>query len=254
MDEPQEQPTSSGEHLEVLYQVTRKLTTFTELDEVVRFATSKVRELFKGDGCALILLDQKRNEFTFPVASQADSGTVDADRLSEIRFPADHGIAGWVLAHDQATLSKDTSEDPRFYGGVDYETQVRTDSILCAPLRSRAENIGVIEVINPAPEFLEEESLRFLEAIGNEVAVAYEKAELYEQLRGEVGNLRRISRFAGLAASGGGVLLVALVAAAHRARVLPWEDLLGRQGFWVAAFLIIGGIALTVTTSEQSGS
>ncbi len=249
-DEPEEQG-ASAEQLQVLFEVTRKLATFTELDEVVRFATRRARELFQGEGCALILLDRDRKEFTFPVASQKDSGTVDAERLAEIRFPADQGIAGWVVINDESALVKDTAEDPRFYGGVDYETQIRTESILCAPLRSASGSIGVIEVINPAPEFLEPASLRFLEALGNEIAVAYEKAALYDQLRGEVGNLRRISRLAGFLSTGVGLVLILLVAAAHRARVLPWTDLFGKSGVWIAALLFVGGIALTLLTREQ---
>jgi hypothetical protein len=135
----------SSERLELLYDVTRRLATFTELDEVVRFATRRARELFEAEGCALIMLDRERREFTFPVSSQKDSGAEPGRRLSEIRFPADRGIAGWVVANDEAALVEDTSTDPRFYGGVDRETEVRTQSLLCAPLRSGDGSIGVIE-------------------------------------------------------------------------------------------------------------
>ncbi len=242
----------SSEQLQLLFEVTKKLATFAELDDVVSFATSRTRELFDADGCALILLDHDRKEFSFPVSSQKDSGAVDAKRLSEIRFPADQGIAGWVVAHDQATMVEDTSKDDRFFSGVDRETTIQTKSILCAPLRSGGSSIGVIQVINPAPQWLDESQLHLLEAVGNEVAVAYEKAALYERLRGEVVNLRRLCRGAGYALLAGAVLLGGLSAAAHRARVLPWSDLLHHQGVIVALLLLAGGATLAFLARERS--
>ena len=241
----------SSERLELLYDVTRRLATFTELDEVVRFATRRARELFEAEGCALILLDRERQEFTFPVSSQKDSGAEPERRLSEIRFPADRGIAGWVVANDEAALVEDTSTDPRFYGGVDRETEMRTRSLLCAPLRSGDGSIGVIEVINPAGRFLNREALHFLEAIGNEIAVAYEKTALYERLRGEVLNLRKIGRAAGVCLAALGAAMTAVVVAAHRARVLPWSDLPSRRGLWIALLLIAGGIVLVTLVRDR---
>lgn len=237
---------SSADQLRVLYELTRRLATFADLDDVVRFATKRARELFDAEGCALILLDRRRNEFTFPISSQRESGTAGADRLAEIRFPADRGIAGWVVAHDEAALVEDTANDPRFYAGVDRETALETRSLLCAPLRSGGASIGVIEVINPAPVFLHAESLRFLETLGNEIAVAHEKASLYERLRGEVINLRNLCQGAGLALMliGGAVGIAAMLA--HRARVLPWWELATRRGTLAAMALVAVGAILIV--------
>lgn len=245
---------TSAEQLRVLYEVTRRLATFVELDDVVRFATRRARELFEAEGCALILLDRERGEFTFPVASQRESGAGSAERLAEIRFPVERGIAGWVVAHDEAALVADTSADTRFYDGVDRETAIRTRSLLCAPLRSGDEHIGVIEVINPATRFLEEQSLRFLETLGNEIAVAHEKAALYERLRGEVIGLRKLVTWAGtgLVALGGAIGVATAIA--HRARVLPWSDLPMRRGAIAAALLVLVGAILIAAALRRRSS
>ncbi len=243
------QQTSSNE-LRVLYEVSRKLTSFTDLDDVVGFATRRAREIFEADGCSLILLDRGRNEFAIPVASQRGAGVVTERALAEIRFPADQGIAGWVFKNDEAALVHDVANDDRFYGGVDHETDSQTRSLLCAPLRTGAVNIGVIEVVNPALRHLTEDRLQFLDTLGNEIALAYEKADLYRRLRAEVISLRQIGRIAGVAMSFGGFLMAAFVAMAHRARVLPWVDLFGRREMWVALVLLIGGVVVTVLTRK----
>ena len=48
---------SAPEQLHVLYDVARRLGTFTDLDELVRYATRKAREAFDAEGCALLLHD-----------------------------------------------------------------------------------------------------------------------------------------------------------------------------------------------------
>src|SRR5262249_31341098 len=136
--------TDALNELRVLSGLSRSLATFTDLDELVHYATRRTRELFNAEGCALLLLDPPHREFLFQVAGQRD--TASETELAEIRFPADRGVAGWVLAHDDAALVRDTAQDPRFYDAVDRRTEIHTKSLMCAPLRTRGGNIGVIEV------------------------------------------------------------------------------------------------------------
>jgi len=233
-----------SERLRVLYEITRKLATFTDLDDLLRFATRRARDLFEAEGCALLLLDRERNEFFFPIASQAESRRDSAERLAEIRFPADRGIAGWVVGHDESALVPDTAKDPRFYQGVDKSTQMQTRSLLCAPLRSRSGSIGVIEVVNPAPGSLTGEDLEFLEALASDIAIAHENAALYERLRGEVINLRKVCRAAGIAILGVGVAVAGGATFVHLAHALPLAELAMRSGIWTAAVLLAAGSVL----------
>src|SRR5262249_53010277 len=175
-----------GERVELLYAVTRRLATLHDVDELVRFATQRLREVFGADGCAILLLDEKRREFRFPVASQRAGAKTSEAALSEVRFPADQGIAGAVLAGGEAILVNDAQNDPRFYSGVDHQTGVTTRTLLAAPLRSPTGAVGVIEVVNPSSSPVHADDLEFLNALASDVAVAYEKARLYERLGDEI--------------------------------------------------------------------
>src|SRR5690606_7316122 len=124
---------AASQNLHVLADLSRSLATYTDLDALVHYATERVRALFDAEGCALLLLDAERREFCFPVASQGPPGSAAA--LAEVRFPADRGIAGWVLANDESALVPDVARDPRFYDAVDRQTAMRTRALLCAPLR-----------------------------------------------------------------------------------------------------------------------
>ena len=239
--------TDAFSRLRVLSDVGRALATFTNLDELVHYATHRTRELFDAGGCALLLLDREQHELFFPVASQRNPDAASTADLAEIRFPADRGVAGWVLAHNESTLVSDTSQDPRFYDAVDRRTTIQTRSLLCAPLRTRAGNIGVIEVVNPHADFLNRDDLDFLDTLGSEIGVAYEKAELYRELEGEVIDLRRFSRWAGFLLSLFGALLGIGATLYHRIRVLPWSELFARRGVLLGLLcLVIGGLLIAV--------
>src|SRR5262249_31224104 len=118
--------------LHLLYELNRRLTTVSDLDELLRFATRRARELFEADGCSILLLDGARREFHSPIASQSESQRASQAVLKSIRFPAEQGIAGWVVANDSPALVEDVAHDPRFYSGVDASTQTKTRSLLCA--------------------------------------------------------------------------------------------------------------------------
>ena len=232
------------DRLLLLYDLAREVTTFTDLDSLLRHATRRTRELLDAEGCTVLLLDDAGERLFFPVSSQIESRAETSARLEELSFPADQGVAGWVLKHDEATLVDDTASDPRFYPGVDREAGSTTRTLLCAPLRTRAGNIGVVEVINPARGRFTEDDVALLEGIAGDVAVACEKARLYDRLRHETLGLRQVCRFAGI-----GLVVVGLVFAlggiyAHLARALPLRELSARPAPWTGALLLAVGAAL----------
>jgi GAF domain-containing protein len=252
---------TDADRLHLLYEMSRRLATFSRLDELLRFVTRRTRELLEAEGCALLLHDRDRKELYFPIASQAESHPNAAAVLAEIRFPADRGIAGWVLAHDEAVYIADAQRDPRFYEAVDRRTNMTTRDLLCAPLRTRSGNIGVIEVINPGSTGAGTDTLEFLEVLAGDIAIAHEKAMLYERLRGEVLELRRIFRTAGIGLAVLGILIVLGAVYTHLGWALPMRELPTRPGVVIGAACVVGWAllmwiargALTQRTDDVTG-
>jgi GAF domain-containing protein len=235
---------SAADRLQLLYEVNRRLATVTDLEELLRYATRRAREVFEAEGCALLLLDAERREFHFPVASQSASGPASESRLAEVRFPADQGVAGWVLAHGESVMVEDVAGDPRFYPGVDQMTRMTTRALLCAPLRTEWGTIGVIEVVNPPPGSMSRDDLDLLEALASDIAVAHEKVQWHERLRGEVISLRQTCRWAGVGLVLVGVVLAVAVAAGQLAWALPFGELLSRPAFWAGLVTALVGLLL----------
>jgi Nif-specific regulatory protein len=156
----------------------------------------RTRDLLKAESSAILLLDEETQELFFPCS--ADVAREVEERFAAIRFPADRGIAGWVLQNGIAQLVPDVSRDERWYAQVDKQSGMTTHSLLCVPLRTRRGMLGVIELRNKVEGGFTTEDLTFLDALAGSIAVAIENARLHQvlrdaelRLREEVGVLNR---------------------------------------------------------------
>jgi len=178
----------SREQLELLYDVSRSLHGLIELNELLPVVVSKAKQLLDAEGCSVVLLDETGRELYFPFISP--ESTAVANRLRQLRMPADKGIAGAVVQSGESLLVADTRRDRRFYAAVDQQTGGDTRSIICAPLRTQHGIIGVIECVNKRSGGFVQNDLTFLEALSGSIAVAIENARLYETLKRSEARLR----------------------------------------------------------------
>jgi len=172
---------SSTEQLSLFLELSRAFGTLMELGDLLPLVMTRTNAAFAAESCALLLLDEERQELFFPVTS--DISPERAERLKAMRFPADKGVAGWVLQQGKPALVSDVGRDQRFYAGVDRQSGAQTRELLCAPLHTRHGTIGVIELRNKREGAFSQEDLVFLDALAGSVAVAIENARLYQQVR-----------------------------------------------------------------------
>lgn len=155
-----------------------RLNSLLNLPELLGAIIESVAALLSAETSSLLLLDEATNELTFEVATGESGETV-----REMRVPADRGIAGWVLAHNETVRIADVAGDPRFYGQIDESSGFQTRSMLAVPLTIRDRPIGVIEAINkqgPGGFTARDEELAV--AFAAQSAVAIDNARLYRQL------------------------------------------------------------------------
>lgn len=101
-------------------------------------------------------------------------------------MPADKGIAGWVFTHCQPDIVHDVRSNEHFYSAIDESLGYYTSSLVGAPLMTKGERIGVIEVLNKrSGEEFDEQDLNTLSALVGQAAIAIVNARLYSQIREE---------------------------------------------------------------------
>jgi Nif-specific regulatory protein len=181
----------------LLYDLGCGFAARTEIVDLLPFVLSKCREALNAEGASILFLDRDRNEFYFPYVSGADS--VATSRLSDLRFPADQGVAGAALRSGRSLKVDDAQGDSRHYRRADETTGLLTRNMIATPLISPGGPVGVIEVINRlGQDAFSDEDVHFLEALAGSVTIALENARFYAQvkesearLRTQMGALRR---------------------------------------------------------------
>ncbi len=174
--------------LEVLTRTSNIINSTLDLQKLLKIVMQLVTEVLHVESSSIMLLNEKKNELIFEVALGKKGKEV-----KRITFPADKGIAGWVINNQKPLLVPDVTKDARFYQGVDLITQYETKSVLCVSLQIKERIIGVLEAINKIVGNFEQEDITLLESIANQVAIAIENAQLYKKLEQKVEFLSFVS-------------------------------------------------------------
>ncbi len=132
------------------------------------------RRLFNAGASSIALIDRDTSELVFEAAAGAGS-----EDILGMRFPANQGIAGWIVMTGEAIAVADVRRDPRFSQGFAQSTGYVPTSIMAAPLLVGDEVEGVIEVLDKASAAsFGLDDLELLGLFANPAAVAVEQARL----------------------------------------------------------------------------
>ncbi len=125
------------------------------------------------DGGSLLLVEG--DWLAFKIAK----GTRGAG-LAGLKIPLSQGIAGWVVERGKPVRINDAREDIRFYPEVDRITSYETKSVLCVPLRIRAETIGALELVNKEGGEFTPDDEELLSYFAGQAALSMEKTKFYD--------------------------------------------------------------------------
>jgi GAF domain-containing protein len=102
------------------------------------------RTIFEAGACSLLLLDGDTGELVFEaVAGDGEEFLVGA------RFPADRGVAGWVLASGEPVAIDDLGDTDMFARDLAERTGYVPGAIMVVPVVYDGSALGVLEVLDP---------------------------------------------------------------------------------------------------------
>lgn len=105
------------------------------------------RAIFGAQASSVFLLDEEAQELVFQSVSGRGEGL-----LVGRRFPATDGIAGWVVASGEPMVVNDLSNNAVFDRDLAESTDYVPSSLMAAPLVYGERMLGVLEVLDPAPQ------------------------------------------------------------------------------------------------------
>lgn len=179
--EPQRKPEveATRASLELLYHVSRELTTALDLHTVLqRVVFLAMRTVGAISGSIIVLDDNGR-----PVESAIITGEYVHDHTTQrLRVTLEKGLAGWVVRNRQSVLVTDTGRDDRWMQ-KQYEGEEATapKSAVSAPLLVRERMVGVMTLVHPQAGFFNHDHLALVQAIADQAGIAVLNARLYAE-------------------------------------------------------------------------
>jgi Nif-specific regulatory protein len=170
---------------QILYQISELLNNITDLDELLVKILDLAVDHLSAERAAVILYNPKDDNLELKITRGIEIETkTDALKISR-------NVIKDVLRTQEPLIIEDTRHDPEIslYKSVITHNIL---SILCVPLTTKNKTLGTIYVDHRSLSgIFSREDLDFLKAFANLIAVALDKAQLYNELNEEVFQLKK---------------------------------------------------------------
>ncbi len=164
--------------LQKLQEISAVLNSTLNQAEVRKRAIEAATALMEAETGSLLLLDESAGELYFDVAL-GEKG----EGVRQIRLKLGQGIAGHVAQTGQPVIINDVQSDPRFAREADKKTGFVTRNMVCVPVKAHGKLLGVLQAINKLNGGLfNDADQQDLISLGNQVGIAIENANLYEEI------------------------------------------------------------------------
>jgi PAS domain S-box-containing protein len=177
---------------QALFRIANSLYQYRRLEDRLEFIIKEVQELLAVRGASVILLDEEKQEFYFPVSNYDDA--ITGKRMKEIRFPADKGVAGHVYHTGKPHIVLDYPRSPYYFPVVDLKSGFQTHNMLDVPIQIPERMIGVLCAVNKKDGEFDQNDIDFLSAIASAVAYPIENARINSELRLSYEEVQTFSR------------------------------------------------------------
>ena len=147
-----------------------------DLSRLLQRAVSETTKMLGAERATIFLHDTATGTLFSRVSTGGD--------ISEIRFPANLGIAGAVFTAGQTMNIPHAYADLRFNPAFDRQTGFFTRSILCVPIINKENRaIGVAQVLNKKGGGFSDEDEQRLKAFTAQIAIALENSKLFDDVQ-----------------------------------------------------------------------
>lgn len=174
----------------LINEIARRTSATLDLHKLLTHATKLIQERFNYRSVGLFFVDWQAGEVTLRSAAGMWSTLND----TEFRQGIDEGLIGRALRTRELVIVNDVSADTDYLEVLPDE---RYGSKLVIPLRSGADIFGVLMIQHERPNFFHSDMIALAQALADQVSIAIENAQLYEQTRrrlDELTTLHEISK------------------------------------------------------------
>lgn len=169
-------------NVSILYNVSQAVNFIDDLKRLLQVILSKAIDILDAEKGSLMLYDYSTNTLQVKVVYGLEDKRVEDNinngLIQTSKIKVGEGIAGTVFLERKAIITNLGTNDPRF---VIKNSPANVQSLLCVPLITKGEAIGVINISNKKGDMLfNQKDLEFMTSLANQAAIAIDNAKLYE--------------------------------------------------------------------------
>jgi signal transduction histidine kinase len=180
-----------AQRLKALNDLFQHLNTTLDLSHTLQTVAEAPKALLGADLTIITLLDEDGRHL-----SVAAAAGVDVALLAEQRWPVDDALVSAILSGRQPYVIEEPPQHLEALWGIAGEQQaaLAVASLVSVPLLLGDQPLGDLDVAYFEPRTFSGEDLAFLQALGQEAALAIRNARLYERERTQVARLRALEK------------------------------------------------------------
>jgi signal transduction histidine kinase len=171
-----------------LSRISAAVSGLRDLDGILEVALDTVLNIMNGTIGGILLIDEQTQTLSYRVHRG-----LSEKYAQEVSLKMGEGIAGRVAQSGKAVLVEDISTDPRA-AWLTLVSKEGLKAFISVPLRAKDTVLGVLNVASRLPRSFTKDDMHLLHAIGDQLGVAIEQAELYDRLRKERQNYQRLAQ------------------------------------------------------------
>ncbi len=169
-------------NISILYNISQAVNFIDDLRRLLQVILSKAIDTLEAEKGSLMLYDYTQNALQVRVvhgiADKKIEESINNGSIQCSKIKVGEGVAGTVYLERRPIITNLGADDPRF---VIKDVLTNTNSLLCVPLISKGEAIGVINITNKKNgKLFNQSDLDFMISLANQAAIAIDNAKLYE--------------------------------------------------------------------------
>ena len=167
---------SAQKYLTTLHKVSEILSRASSVESLFDSIVSAILEVSGGDRAAILMKprDASSNDVDLVAVRTKDGKAAGAMTLSRT-------VVNDVIEKGISVFTDDALADDRYVGGESIVRQ-RIRSVMCAPMRTTDQILGVLYVDSQMAREFSEAELELLAAVGNQAGIALHRARLMEEV------------------------------------------------------------------------
>ncbi len=177
-EEMTDQLSHAKKELSLYEEMSRCLTVSLEIHDIIDNFMNLIVQNTSAQTWSLFLYDEEMDNLYLERTHKKRK-----KKENKVTLKLGEGIAGWVAQEGHPIIIPDVSRDSRNLSTTKKEGIADNTSIICVPLNSKGELIGVLEVFNKRKKTpFTKHDLDIISNIAEHASVAIERASLYQKM------------------------------------------------------------------------